>query len=235
MVDSVVEGLSPSDAILFPILAGATLTGLYFVIKWMQDPKLLNKILNYYFSLIGVFGVGKLAADFLNVATTFVFPSVWSSRGQIFFVDPLLSQQVTGKAKPARIQLHREFTDKTNPFPGLFSTIKFPASINSKLWAIRALLKNHWIFRGYVHGVVNAKAKVQINDMIGFFIGIATIIAYNTSGKAWWLSMDNPFFVFPSTTLACVYPHVLTLFTLVLPPYIEITSSVHQPVVIRDG
>jgi minor histocompatibility antigen H13 len=186
-VESIVEGLSPSDAILFPVLAGITLTGLYFLIKWIQDPKLLNKILNYYFSLIGVFGVGKLAADSLNVATTFVFPSVWSSRGKTYFVDPLLSQQVTGKVKSARSQVHREFTDKTNPFPGPFSSIKFPGSINSKLWAFRSLVKNHWIFRSYVHGLFNSKSHVQINDIIGFLIGIATIVLYNTSDKAWWL------------------------------------------------
>jgi minor histocompatibility antigen H13 len=45
-----IEGMTPSDAILFPILAGATLGGLYLVIKWLDDPKLLNKILNVYFS-----------------------------------------------------------------------------------------------------------------------------------------------------------------------------------------
>lgn len=186
-VAPVVEGLSPSDAILFPILAGLTLTGLYFVIKWMQDPKLLNKILNYYFSLIGVFGVGRLATDSLNVATTFIFPSVWSSRSETYVLDPLLSQQFTGKPKSARTQIHREFTYKSNPLPGLLSTIKFPDSTNSRLWAVRALVKNHWIFRGYVHGIVNAKFKVQLTDITGLFIGIATIVSYNTSGKAWWL------------------------------------------------
>jgi minor histocompatibility antigen H13 len=166
-VEPTMEGLKASDAILFPVLAGCTLTGLYFLIKYLQDPKLLNKILNYYFSLIGVFGVSKLAADSLNVATTFVFPSVWSSRGKTFLVDQMLSQQTTGKAKPARTNIHREFTEKSNPFPGFLSDVKFPASVNRKLWALRALLKTRWIFRGYVHGVVNGKAKVQLNDMVG--------------------------------------------------------------------
>ena len=168
-VDSTVEGLSPGDAIMFPILAGVTLTGLYFLIKWMKDPELLNKILNYYFSLIGVFGVGKLATDALNVATTFAFPSVWSSRGKTYHVDPLLSQQVTGKVKLARTQIHREFTDIDNPFPGFLSSVKLPALINKKLWSLRALLRNHWIFRGYIHGIVNGKSKVQINDMVSKF------------------------------------------------------------------
>src|SRR4051794_30981933 len=40
-VEPVVEGLTPSDAIMFPILAGITLAGLYFLIKWLKDPALL--------------------------------------------------------------------------------------------------------------------------------------------------------------------------------------------------
>ncbi|KKY22423.1 putative signal peptide protein [Diplodia seriata] len=63
------EGLSTRDAIIFPIMAGVTLTGLYFLIKWMQDPQLLNKILNAYFSLFGV--LSKWTAKFFlrNVAS----------------------------------------------------------------------------------------------------------------------------------------------------------------------
>ncbi|KAK5077005.1 hypothetical protein LTR64_005516 [Lithohypha guttulata] len=47
---SPIEALTTSDAIMFPILAGAMLTILYFIIKWLEDPALLNKILGYYFS-----------------------------------------------------------------------------------------------------------------------------------------------------------------------------------------
>jgi minor histocompatibility antigen H13 len=187
-VEPVMEGLRLSDAILFPITASATLAGLYFLIKWLNDPALLNKILGYYFSLLGVFGVGKLAADGLNVATTFVFPSVWSSRSATYYVDPVLSQQVTGQVKTAKTQLHRKFTDKTNPLPGILSSISFPKSITTLLWALRALLKNHWIFRGYLHGIFNYKTKLQLNDVTGFIIGIVAIVLYNTNGKEWWLT-----------------------------------------------
>jgi len=54
--EPIVEGLSPSDAIMFPVFAGITLAGLYFIIKWLEDPRLLNKILTWYFS-------GKLFPD----------------------------------------------------------------------------------------------------------------------------------------------------------------------------
>jgi minor histocompatibility antigen H13 len=187
-VEPTVEGLRPSDAIMFPVLAGVTLAGLYYLIKWLNDPAILNKILGYYFSLLGVFGVGRLAADCLNVGTTFIFPSVWSSRGTAYYIDPLLSQQVTGEVKPARTQTHRKFTDKNNPLPGIFSSITFPDSINKQLWSLRALLNNHWVFRGYLHGVFSLKTKVQINDVFGFLLGITAIVLYNTVGKTWWLT-----------------------------------------------
>jgi minor histocompatibility antigen H13 len=59
--DLLIEGLTPSDAILFPVIAGLTLGSLYLVIKWMKDAKILNKILNYYFSgkLLGHVVVSK--------------------------------------------------------------------------------------------------------------------------------------------------------------------------------
>jgi minor histocompatibility antigen H13 len=189
--ESPVEGLTPSDAIMFPVFASITLAGLYFLIKWLNDPALLNKILGYYFSLIGIFGVGKLAGDTLNIATTVIFPSLWSSGNKLYVIDPLLSQQVTkeptvegGSSKT----LHRKFTEKANPFPGALSRLRIPACLNRRLWATRALFTDHWIFRGHIHGVMKVKSRVRLNDVIGFLIGVIAILVYNTSGKVWWLA-----------------------------------------------
>ena len=182
------EGLSPSDAILFPLLAGLTLGFLYFVIKVLKKPELLNKILNYYFSSIGVFGVGKLAADSLNVLTSFVFPNVWSDSTSTFYIDPLLSQQVTGEVKRARTQTHRKFTDKSNPFPGILSSLVLTDRLQRHAWSLRALVKKHWILRASVHGVATSKSKIRLNDITGLLIGVVTIVLYNTAAKPWWLT-----------------------------------------------
>src|SRR5882757_3286919 len=50
-----IESLTPSDALLFPLLAGGTLASLYFILKWLQDPAWLNWILGIYFSQMGLF------------------------------------------------------------------------------------------------------------------------------------------------------------------------------------
>jgi minor histocompatibility antigen H13 len=188
-VEPLIDGMSPSDAIMFPVFAGITLAGLYFIIKWLEDPAILNKILNYYFSSIGVVGVGKLTADLLAVLTSFVFPSVWSTSTDTYYVDPLLSQQETGSAKPGGMVNRRAILDdKKSPFPGFLSSVGLPASVNKQLWALRALLKNHWIFRAYLHGWFNLKANIKLNDVVGFLLGIVAVTVYNMYAKAWWLT-----------------------------------------------
>jgi minor histocompatibility antigen H13 len=184
-------GLTPSDAILFPILAGCVLAGLYFLIKWLKDPTILNRILGYYFSSLGIFGVGILAGDSLNVATTFVFPKAWSSGKDLYYVDSLLRQQLMDE--PAKFvnrgaTLHRKFTEKTNPFPGALSNIKFSEKTSRLLWSIRNLFSDHWFLRAYVHGLLSTKAKLRLNTVIGLMLGLGAIALYNFHGKAWWLT-----------------------------------------------
>lgn len=183
-------GLTPSDAIMFPVLAGFTLSGLYFLIKWLKDPALLNQILGYYFSTLGVFGVGKLATDALNVTTSVVFPNMWSSKGQIYHINQTLSAQLIESPSPSReTKIHRRFVEaKTNPFPSVFSRIRFPEKTTKRIWATRALLNQHWIFRGYIHGLLSIKSRVRLNDAIGFLFGVTCIALYNMNGKPWYLT-----------------------------------------------
>jgi minor histocompatibility antigen H13 len=190
VVEPTVEVLTPSDAIMFPVLAGITLGGLYLLIKWLKDPALLNKILGWYFSALGVFGVGKLAADALKVGTTFIFPEVWSSKMRTYYFETLFLRQAAGWISRDQILVQGKIVDGiTNPFPGRFlSNIKFSESMTKRIWAFRSLLKNHWIFRGYLHNVFSVTSKVQIQDITGFMFGIAAIALYNTWGKVWFLT-----------------------------------------------
>ncbi|PBP20974.1 hypothetical protein BUE80_DR008268 [Diplocarpon rosae] len=210
-----IEGLTPSDAMLFPIMAGITLGGLYLLIKWLDDPKLLNKILNVYFSTLGVFGVGKLVTDYMNVTMSFCFPSLWSDGKETYYIEPLLREQVTGSVNRSRVQIHRHFVDKSNPLPGIFSSVKFPGPINKLLWSTRALAKEHWVFKGYLHGIGSIKSKIFFNDVLGLVIGFAVIAAYNLSGKEWWLT-NLMGFAFCYGTLQLMSPTTFWTGTLVL-------------------
>lgn len=92
---SPVEALSTSDAVLFPILAGATLTGLYLIIKWLEDPAILNKILGYYFSWVGTFFTFRFLRDVLRQLRNFAYPLYYSSRGSIFKAEVQRSRFTT--------------------------------------------------------------------------------------------------------------------------------------------
>lgn len=213
-----IEGLSPSDAIMFPLLAGCTLGGLYLIIKWLKDPALLNKILGWYFSVLGVFGVGKLLGDALNVGTSFVFPSVWSSKGQVYHIDTLFSKQTT---KIDSRTLNRApvneplVSEKTSPLPGIFSRWQFSESMTQKLWATRKLFLENWIFKAYVHGLLSVKSRVRLNDVIGLVLGFAVIVLYNVVGKEWWLT-NLMAFGFCYGTLQLMSPTTFWTGTLVL-------------------
>ena len=80
------EGLSPTDAIVMPVLAGTTLAGLYFLIKWLQNPALLNKILNGYFALFAVFSVSRLITDSLDIGHSIIFPRRYALGGALYHV-----------------------------------------------------------------------------------------------------------------------------------------------------
>lgn len=185
------EGLTPSDAIMFPIMAACVLAGLYFLIKWLKDPAMLNRILGYYFSALGIFGIAMLTGDSLNVATSFVFPKAWASGGKLFYVDSLLKQQVTDVSSTdvdSGALVHRKFTDKKSPFPGALSRLNLSDKWSNRVWSVRSLLVDHWILRTYFHGVVSAKTKINLNNVVGLVLGVAAIALYNFNGKAWWLS-----------------------------------------------
>lgn len=216
-IEQPVDGLTPTDAIIFPILAGFTLTGLYLLLKWLKDPALLNKILGWYFSTLGVFGVGKLAGDALNVGTSFVFPSVYSTRGRLYHIDALLQQVVTGSVgKVGKTQIHRKFVeDKTTPLPGVFSQLRFSSRNSERIWTVRALFLDTWVFRGYVHGLVKIRSNVRLNDVIGLVFGVGAIALYNVLGKPWWLT-NLMGFGFCYGTLQLMSPTTFWTGTLVL-------------------
>lgn len=83
-----IESLTTSDAILFPVLAGFTLTGLYLIIRWLKDPAILNKILGYYFSWVGTFFTFKFLKDSFYIGRSFVFPSQLTCDGELRRVNP---------------------------------------------------------------------------------------------------------------------------------------------------
>ncbi|XXH02281.1 hypothetical protein Hte_008651 [Hypoxylon texense] len=173
-----VQGLLPSDAILFPVLAGAILVGLYYLIKWLEDPDILNKILKVYFSSMSLASLGKLFADSLHFLTGFVFPTVWTKAGKVYHVD----QSKRGHWYKADNSAEQVYDDKKkSPLPDRLSELGLSDASNKFLWEVRHLLLEQWTVRLSIHGIVHESFKVKFNDILGVVLAVGANVLYYTT------------------------------------------------------
>lgn len=174
--DQMVHGLLPSDAIMFPILAGIVLVGLYYLIKWLEDPNILNRILSVYFSTMSLASLGKLLADSLHFLTGFVFPTVWSTKsGRVYHIDSS-KRGHWYTAEETKDQLWDD--KKQSPLPGRWSELSLTEAKRNFLWETRRLLMEQWTVRLSIHGIVNETFKVRFNDILGVVIAIGANATY---------------------------------------------------------
>lgn len=173
------EGLSPVDAIMFPLLAGCTLAGLYFLIKWLEDPALLNKILNWYFSVFGILSVARLFTDSMAVSTTYVFPATYTSGGDTWRIDRK-RRQAKSLSKPTG--------KRDTPLPGVFSKLKLSPQITETLWTLRELPARQLHVRTYVHKLAEARFRIGPQGFCGLTFAIVAVLYFNLVDKPWWLT-----------------------------------------------
>ena len=176
------EGLSPSDAIMFPLLAGSTLAALYFLIKWLNDPVMLNKILNWYFSVFGILSVARLLTDIMGVATSFVFPARYSEKGVVWVVKS--RQRV---AMPKSSHGHDDAV-RRSPLPGLLSRVALPSSIQDAIWRLRELPSQKVTVRAYVRSIIETNFSVGSQGLIGLLLATLAGGYFNLVAKPWWLT-----------------------------------------------
>ena len=176
------EGLSPTDAIMFPLLAGSTLAGLYFLIKWLNDPILLNKILNWYFSVFGILSVAKLLADIMGVVTSFVFPARYRDDGVVWVVKP--KQRV---AIP-KFSNGNGGAVRASPFPGPLSRVKLPRVLREVLWTLRELPSQKVTIRAFLRSIIEANIPINLHGLIGLSVAVVAGGYFNLVAKPWWLT-----------------------------------------------
>ncbi|KAL9085892.1 MAG: hypothetical protein Q9165_007375 [Trypethelium subeluteriae] len=176
------EGLSPSDAIMFPLLAGATLSGLYFLIKWLQDAVLLNKIINWYFSGFAVFSVGRLATDCLVLLRGLVFPRYYLDQGVIWRVSDTERKAISHDSQEA------EAKSRASPLPGIFSRMPIPLTPNNLLWSIRTQLLQRLDIRLHIRSIVSGKLLMGAIGLLGALIGLSCVAYFNFVSRPWFLT-----------------------------------------------
>jgi minor histocompatibility antigen H13 len=177
------EGLSPSDAIIFPLLAGTTLASLYFLLKWLKDPTILNKVLGYYFAQIGlIFGI-KFLKDVSSVARSMSFPTQYSANGGLWKASNAGKCYETSSTKSSPTRVHQP-----SPLPGFFRSIPLPHSVSSWLWKFREIIYTKASLRLHLHRIVTLKSPIDLLDL-GSVIVVTILVVYHTFiSKPWWLT-----------------------------------------------
>ena len=177
------EAFTPKDAILFPLMAGLTLSSLYILIKWLQDPAILNKILNYYFMQIGVVFGAKFAKDGLTVLRSFYFPTQYSQDGLLYRVNRGRHRYETSGAVAEKKQTHRP-----SPLPGFLQHLPLPKSLIERIWRLRNFLYARCSLKLYLHKLLKLKMPVDALDVVAVASSVAVIVAFNFFNKPWYLS-----------------------------------------------
>ena len=176
------EGLSPTDAIMFPLLAGATLSGLYLLIKWLQNAALLNKILNWYFSGFAVFSVVRLATDSLVLLQGLAFPKYYLTSGLLWKFDDTRRKAIACNDSGS------EENFKGSPLPGILSIIALPRTVNDSLWTVRIHLLRKLITRLHIKRLVKGKLSIGISGLVGASIGLFCVVYFNFVSRPWYLT-----------------------------------------------
>ena len=207
------EGLSPSDAILYPVMTGCLLMFLYVLIQWLKDPEILNTIINWYLSIFGVFSVAKLVGDSMSVLESFLFPKRFTDVGLIWNVNPKTETAIatTTQANSATNTAHR-----ISPLPGVFSRLPLPLIVYRALWKIRHVVtQNLLLVEAFAQGIFEADVHIGLNGIIGLLTSIASLLFFNLVSKPWWLT--NIFgFSFSYSALQLISPTTFWTGTLVL-------------------
>lgn len=167
-------GFVASDAIMFPLMAATVLIGMYYLIKWLQDPAILNTILRWYMSLTGVFSSGIFLGNALQLVLGLVFPDYWVDRaGRVFKIDMRnRSQKLVRSRDSAADGLHEADVKKRAPFPGPAAALPVSSRMSKALYTIRHLLVEDWDLDFGMWGLGRQTTSFNPTALVGLLLGL---------------------------------------------------------------
>lgn len=176
-------GFEASDAILFPLMAGIVLIGLYYLIKWLQDPAILNTILRWYMSITGVVGTGTFLGNAMQVLLGFVFPDHWvDGKGTLWDIDSRWRSQ-TAHAEGTGFQITNVSASKKTPFPGFASSLRLSSRSLQFLFTVRHLSMEDWNLQLNIWGMGQETIPFKLTTLIGCGLGVVLQGTYLYTGN----------------------------------------------------
>jgi minor histocompatibility antigen H13 len=172
------EGLTPSDAIVFPLTAGAVLAGLYYLIQ-RYGAVVINLILGWYFALVGVYSVSLFINDALAIAWDFILPDFYSDQGKLWRVRTT-ERRVEKLDDPKVIRL--------SPLPGMLGRLLLPKILQDFLWRQREALKTKYLVKCNAKKIIDFEATLTRHNVFSAILGAVVVVAANTVIQAWYLT-----------------------------------------------
>lgn len=171
------ETLTAQDAMMFPVTAGVLLGTLYLIIKYLDDPTLLSRLLTWYFCFMGIFAVGKACADVMLLGVGFLLPDAWTDgegrRWVAGYSGWKLESNEEGEGEQVRCNVE-------SPIP----LIKTGGEC---LWKIRRMARATWQVK-LTAGEEKVVKNLWIGDVLGPIFGALVVAAYALGGKHWLLT-----------------------------------------------
>ena len=190
LVRAKVEGLTAWDALTFPLLAGITLSTLYYIIK-NYDITVVNKWMGYYFSLTGIYFATSFLADSMKIVRSFVFPVVYTHHSALFEIDTVLEcfQESKSAARQGQEDEDWDPRKRFSPLPGVFNTLSSSTSTSKRLWHFRKNLYSKAHLNLYIHRFLKARMLIDILDFSALII-VFLLTAYQQvfDNKSWLLT-----------------------------------------------
>ncbi|KAG6320514.1 hypothetical protein E4U44_006184 [Claviceps purpurea] len=174
------QGLELSDAVLLPVMAGLTLIGMYYLIQWLQNPALLNKVLRYYMTSVSIVSVLTLYAHTMDMATSLLFPTYWrGSDGSLRKVD-----QKTRAVALCDAAGNDGAAAAANPLPGWLALLAPTERLRKAAWELRAVVFQRWELDFFARGVGEAKTQLRFSHAVALLLSVGTALVYFSTESA---------------------------------------------------
>ena len=169
-------GLTPADAIYFPLATGCMLAGLYALFKWLDDPRILNSLLNWYLSIFGAVSTARLLSDSADVAASFVFPARWQEGTVLWKVDARAHQARSGTSQ------------RDLPLPAPLSRL-VPEKKIPLFWRVRDLARRPlWTLDFYLQGQVDTTIDLHLANVVSLISAALICLWFNLVSRPWWMT-----------------------------------------------
>lgn len=174
-------GLEMSDVLLYPLLAGAMLSGLYYLIKYLDDPAIISKILNWYLSVFGLYGVATFLSDSVGTVSSYIFPDKYFHEHRVWIVDGskrlVLPQKMGGKDVHPGV--------RHSPLPASLSKLPLP---NKVLWWLRDLVHKPALILDLQILKETLRLRPTSTNINAAGAAIAVVVYFNLVGPPWWMT-----------------------------------------------